>query len=220
MIQQGMSEKSLAALAENPGMFDRLISELREAFPKSFSPRENYRSIHAHITNILDTLKFVPASWPAKILLSSLYGLILLVSLGLVFLFLAANIHEQLKDTRDATLIDEAFAFHAKASETPLNRDLLYDGVATVFGKDTNTITGHIEYAKGYRVGWTVQFGPQMDTTEISYYTAGRLDSIVSIDAGKRTVILARNRNAFKRLASWIIYASQPFKSNHKLFRD
>lgn len=218
LLAEGMDEKDLDALAANPSRFDRVLSELRSAFPKAFSPQANAKTIHGHVTHILDSSRFVPAGWFAKVALGLGYGAVLLVSLLIAILFLASDFRERIKATDDGSLVLEKFAMRDKVAEIPLNRDLYYHGLVKAFAKDTTKVSAVFEYENGYRVGRRVDFGPTGDTTEIDWYTRGRFDSSLELRDGKRILTKAEDRGAWSRLLSWVILESQPHQSNHKHF--
>lgn len=218
MIGSGMRENSLAELAGNPEGFDRLVTELETAFPKSFRPQVNAKAIHGHVTGIIETVKFVPAKWPMKILLSAIYSVVLLASLGFALVFLAMDFHEKLKTTGDASMISQRLVHGVIVSEIPLDKDLYYHGRGTVFGADTGIVEGTFGYVHGYRHGPDISFTPSGDTSEIAHYTMGRLDSIISINGAERKTTLPENRSRFLRFTAWATAISQPRKSHYKLF--
>jgi hypothetical protein len=218
LLAQGMAEKDFEALAANPTRFESVLAELETAFPKSFSPQPNAKAIHGHVTHILDSSRFLPAGWIAKVGLGLGYGVVLLVSLAIALFFLAADMRERIKPTTDGSLLLETWFMRDKTSEIPLNREMYYHGTGRNFGKDTNTVSSYFEYENGFRAGRRVQFGPAGDTSEIRWYTRGEFDSSVEIRDGKRIMTLPGERGAWSRFASWVSLKSQPFKSNHKHF--
>ncbi|GEM_PF-2193603 len=220
MIKEGMTEKTFGELAGAPERFAVLLSELQKGFPKAFHPQANAKIIHSHVTTVLETVKFVPARWKAKVLMSVLYGVVLTVSLAFTLFFLAANYHEKLKTTMDTSLISERYFFGKITSVVPMDRNLYYDGLGTIFGKDTTVITGSFEYIHGYRGGREINLGKSGDTASIVFYTHGHMDSIVETVAGTRKTILPGRLPLYRRFSAWVIEKSQPRKSNYKLFDE
>lgn len=219
MLAQGLAEKDLAALAANPAMFERILDRLRAVFPKSFEPQPNAKAIHGYVTHILDSVRFQPAGWLAKFGLGLVYGVLLLVSLSLAILVLAANYNEKVNLADDNSLVLESYAMGNKAMEIPLDRELRYHGVGRDFGKDTNTVTGIFEYDHGFRVGRRVEFDNSGDTAEIRWYTRGRFDSSQEFLAGRPgKTTKAESDPWFMRSMSWVIWKTQPRVSNHKYF--
>jgi Zn-dependent protease len=218
MLDEGMREKTFAELADNPPMFARLLANLESAFPKAFTPQANARNIHAHVINVIDTVKFVPARWFSRILLSGAYGGILLASLAIAFYFLAADYHEKLKPTADASIVLETWQFNQKIQETQLDKGLRFNGLQRRFGADTSIVTGWMEYRDGFRNGRMVEFSRGTDTSEVVYYTMGRIDSIAEYHGGERKIVIPGERSAWDRAQSWVIRKSQPRLSNHKHF--
>lgn len=218
MIGSGMEEKSLEELTANPERFDRLVSDLESEFPKSFQPQANPKAIHAHVASILDTVKFVPAKWPMKILLGGAYSLVLLFSLLLAFFFQVSDYHEKLKITEDDSVISVRYFNGSKSGEIPLDKELYFHGVGYDFATDTNIVEGVYGYSHGYRHGREIRFNFPRDTAGIVYYTMGRLDSVVTMDGGARTRYLPGERPWYKRFTGWVDARSQPRKSYHRFF--
>jgi hypothetical protein len=219
MRSQGLVEKDLAALAANPAMFELVLDGLRAAFPKSFAPQANAKALHGYVTHILDSVRFQPAGWLAKFGLGMVYGVVLLVSICLAFLVLAANYREKINLKDDHSLVLESFAMGDKAMEIPLDKELRYHGVGRDFGKDTNTVTGIFAFDHGFRVGRRVEFDRLGDTAEIRWYTRGRFDSAVEFRSGRPAITTkAESKPWISRCLSWVVWKSQPRVSNHKYF--
>lgn len=215
---QGIYAASVGELLDKEELTRTVIETLSLKYPKLFDPKIVYKGILNHLKIIVDTIKFIPAKLLSKSALLVSYLIVVPVSIGVTFFFLAMNYTEKTRiekiDGQERVIV-ERYVFGKKNSECPVNAAFYYDGKGTAFSPES----GIFYYSEGYRTGeWIFYDKTGKTVVRKMTYEWGQLVSVSNLVNSEWKTTLYEELSGFRRFMEEIQRISQPYKSNYRYF--
>ncbi len=220
---EGLTVTSMPELLHDMSALQSLLAKLQKRFPRMGQGPSPQKVIHGYLTQVLDTLRFVPAGIAARVGFVLLYLIVLMPSLAVTLMSVWMNYSEQLRVTyvegQRVAMLD-SHSFGRRACTIPLDSNNLLHGTGYGYGFDTSFVQSQFVYEHGYRTGVWFDFDTTGDTTRFAWYSKGRLDSVRQKSGEQWETLRAGRFAAYRRLIETIREASQPRRSHHERYRE